>query len=623
MRRLDLYSETVRPVGGVNGDAVRRTIGKPDLPFWHILLREALQNSWDARIADSIEFTLELRHLGADQQSALREMIGTTPPPGLPELARTVVDARPLEVLLIADRNTRGLGGPTRSDVVPGPNEPTDFTSFAFDMGRDPSRAVGGGTYGFGKVVLYLASKVSTVAMFTQVKTTSGQIEPRFMILSVAERAADAGKRYTGRHWWGVRDADLPDAVAPIVGPEARALATSLGMDRYIQPSDTGTTLAILAPHNLNATTDDEADGEDDVLSQLRDAILKWAWPHLATASGEPSIRFRLVRDGHELTSPQVGDDPEIAHFAQAYREAEAYIADARHEPSLGTELHSLPKNPRLRRTGVLALRRAVQVTPAGGDTYRDTVALMRKPRLVVAYYPIPSDPSGAYTAGVFIAADDRDAEFAKQEPVTHEVWTQEQSGGGGDKRPVWRTLLDIKASAKRDARIEPDALSTANLGGMAHLSRRLGDVLSGILGPGGEAHRPAPGKPSGEPAEISATLLGTVDWVDTGDLVTVDFPVAIRSRPTTDLTKWTLTVEPRIVLEGGQVEEGVPDPTIATVEGWIVDDELRVPGPDVAVIDLAGDAGAIRLASMDIAVRVRHDPQIAVTLAVRKWKTS
>lgn len=623
MRRLEHYSETVRPVGGLHGDGARRAIGKPDLPFWHVVLREALQNSWDARVAGSIDFTLELRHLDAGQQSALREMIGPTPPPGLSELVKAALDPAPLEVLVIADRATRGLGGPTRSDVLPGPHESTDFTSFAFDLGRDPSRAVGGGTYGFGKVVLYLASKVSTVAMYTQVKTSSGQIEPRFMILSVAERAADSGKKYTGRHWWGMLNPELPDSVVPIVGPEARELAHSLGMHTHLDPTDTGTTLAVLAPHNPFATDDEEEAGESDVLSQLRVAILKWAWPHLATASGEPTIHFRLLREGHDVDPPRISDDPDISRFAHAYREAEAYMADPHHAPSLGTDLHSLPKNDRLRRTGVLALRRTVEATPTGDQEYRDKVALMRRPRFVVAYYPIPADPSGASTAGVFIAADDRDAEFARQEPVTHEAWTPEQPGGGAEKRPVWRTLRDITNVAKRDAKVEADALSTTNLSGVAHLSRRLGGLLAGILGPGGEVQSASRARSSGEPAEISAVSLGSVEWVAAGDLVTVDFPVTVRSRPTTDLTTWILTVEPRIVLEGGQVEEGVPDPALATVEGWLVDHELRVPGPEAPVHTLAGGSRSADLAGKGIAVRVRHDPHVAVTLTIKKRKAS
>src|SRR5690606_27575928 len=106
-------------------------------------------------------------------------------------------------------------------------------------------------------------------------------------------------------------------------------------------------------------------------------------------------------------------------------------------------------------------------------------------------------------------------------------------------------------------------------------------------------------------------------------DLVTVDFPVTVRSRPTTDLTTWILTVEPRIVLEGGQVEEGVPDPALATVEGWLVDDELRVPGPEAPVHTLAGGSQSADLAGKGIAVRVRHDPHVAVTLTIKKRRAS
>ena len=46
---FDLSSERYRPEGGAGGDAVRRAIGRPRLDRISVLIREAVQNAWDAR----------------------------------------------------------------------------------------------------------------------------------------------------------------------------------------------------------------------------------------------------------------------------------------------------------------------------------------------------------------------------------------------------------------------------------------------------------------------------------------------------------------------------------------------------------------------------------------------
>ena len=49
MRRLDLYSEPFSPNGNVTSEGVLNQLGRPDLDIHSLLVRETVQNSWDAR----------------------------------------------------------------------------------------------------------------------------------------------------------------------------------------------------------------------------------------------------------------------------------------------------------------------------------------------------------------------------------------------------------------------------------------------------------------------------------------------------------------------------------------------------------------------------------------------
>ena len=60
-------------------------------------------------------------------------------------------------MLFVTDRGTEGLGGPTRADEVH-EGESHDYVSFVLNVGEPRDTKLGGGTYGFGKAVFFLAS---------------------------------------------------------------------------------------------------------------------------------------------------------------------------------------------------------------------------------------------------------------------------------------------------------------------------------------------------------------------------------------------------------------------------------------------------------------------------------
>ena len=51
--KLSLQSEEYPPTGGMGARGVKKSLGKPKLHPLELMVREAAQNSWDARLDDS------------------------------------------------------------------------------------------------------------------------------------------------------------------------------------------------------------------------------------------------------------------------------------------------------------------------------------------------------------------------------------------------------------------------------------------------------------------------------------------------------------------------------------------------------------------------------------------
>ncbi|WP_457098968.1 hypothetical protein [Microbacterium sp. P5_E9] len=585
----------------MDGDAVRKTIGKPDLPFWEVFFRETVQNSWDARIEDSIDFGIQAITFGPVELEVLRGQVFAEIPPDRTDLQSLLANG-PLRALIVRDSGTKGLGGNARADEVAAEGEPTDFRSFAFNVGRDPDRKAGGGTYGFGKAVLYTASRVRTCLVYTRTRW-GDQMLDRFIVTTVASRFQHEGKIFTGRHWWGVLD---EPAVLPLEGDGALQLATKLGMTTV--GGGTGTTIAVLDPSEPGVADDSDLGA---ALDGVRSAALKWAWPHLVESSGDSSIRFSFVYEG-ESRPISIDEDPEILQFAAAYREALVAIADSTSEISWQVTIPRIPIDVAVAKTGVLAVRRALQIDDVSYEL-NNKVALMRNPRFIVKYLQIDPDPQGQYVAGVFIADPELDSTFAAQEPVTHDSWASEASRS--KYRPVAWTLRDIRNATRVAPPSAEAAASEVAVGGIAHLSRVLGESLMGFARLGPERRprlAPAPRVPR---ADFSVrvgdepTLVG----VD-GSRVIVDFPIEVRSRTGADLSPWRALATPTIAAEGGRTESGsAVEPELVEVVGWFAGDQRVASEREV-------EALSVHLHSR-LTVRLSHSPHVAVGVRVSKRK--
>jgi len=153
MRPLDLQSEQFSATGNVASEGVLNQLGRPNLSMITVLVRETVQNSWDARLSDAggIHFGIAGRTLTDEQVQALRQIIFANQS-GRLILDRALASTSNFQVLEVYDRGTTGLGGPTRADRSGSDGEPRNFVNLLRNVGLPPAKPLGGGTFGYGKV---------------------------------------------------------------------------------------------------------------------------------------------------------------------------------------------------------------------------------------------------------------------------------------------------------------------------------------------------------------------------------------------------------------------------------------------------------------------------------------
>ena len=265
------------------------------------------QNSWDARgSSSSIDFILNLRLLAGPAVETLRRRIFTGDPPqtGLAEL----LHHDQIWALEISDRGTVGLGGPIRNDLAVDSGMRTDFIDLVFNVGAPRDVHLGGGTYGFGKTISYVASSVGTILIWSRCKS-SGGLEHRLIGSAIGDGFDMNGLRFTGRHWWGNLIAS-EGRVEPAVGE----LAEELGEAIFATPfdrDDTGTSILILDP---------ELGGEspEKNVTLLTDAVVRNLWPKLlADQTGRPRMNIAVQLNGIPIELPSIEHHPVLSGHAQ------------------------------------------------------------------------------------------------------------------------------------------------------------------------------------------------------------------------------------------------------------------------------------------------------------------
>lgn len=271
LTRLRLHSEPYSPSGNMAASGVAKLLGAPRLDLLQTVVREAVQNCCDAaKLGIGPRVAFRLRRLSLGQRNALATYVLAELPDHAvtAEPIRSYLDGETCWVLEICDFATTGLEGPTRADLPHSDTERKDFVNFMRDIGTPRDTVLGGGTYGFGKSALYLASRCRLILVDTE--TTCGGEPVRRLIgakLGEPHHATVNGRerRFTGRHWWGVTE-NREGFADPLEGEDAVHLAAELGFpDR--DRERTGTSIMIVDPQFVD-------DNIDDVIGAIQESLL-------------------------------------------------------------------------------------------------------------------------------------------------------------------------------------------------------------------------------------------------------------------------------------------------------------------------------------------------------------
>ena len=479
--RLD---EAVPPNGAVFGDGVRKLMGNPRLTQLQLLVRESMQNSWDARLPqERPNIAWSVRELvGASDLEPFTILRGAPKCDGV-NLAQALKRAPIL--LSVTDEFTVGLAGPTRADRH-SPGEKKNFVSFVRNVGQHTSLATStGGTYGFGKSSFFRSSLCGTILVFSRVLTADGEFESRFIACLLGDPLSQQPP-LTGRSWWG---AVKNDVVEPLLGRNAVGAAEYFGMP---MPSDdtTGTTVSVVAPRfSLEQTK--VASRSRDIARDIESAVLWNFWPKLSTSVTEDGLSCSIDVNGEPFPMSDPAKHPRVKWFVEAYNAAKRGKAK---EPTYVTDIASQRPAQHLGRLAIVGPAPLITSGVPDGpleDPVRASlhhVALMRQPELVVTYREMdaPLDDQ-LHFAGVFIADESVDAAFAAAEPPSHDDWNHNAIEDSVEH--YWKTYVKVaerrikEVTASRLAELAAPRTSDGDGGAFGALSQHLGKLLAGAHG--------------------------------------------------------------------------------------------------------------------------------------------
>ncbi|MFE9306214.1 hypothetical protein ACFYM5_00700 [Streptomyces sp. NPDC006706] len=479
------FSQPYPPEGASAAEGIRNQLGRPELDLLTILVRESAQNSWDARLPQSpvpVDYRIDMWTVGPAHTSAWRELLLAGAPDADAFPLRETLRLASIRVLAVTDRGTRGLGGPTRADDAVGRDR--DFVSFIRNIGEPRDRALGGGTYGFGKGIFYLLSRPGTVLVHSRCRTAHGTYETRLigctLWKSYVAAEGSGQRRYTGRHWWGDTTRDV---VEPLVGREAEAAVQRLGLKPF-GPQETGTTVVVIDPNLDDLEPPDAAD-------YLSHTIAWHLWPKMLSGSdNQPAMRFSVMCDGIEHSVPDPSSTRPLNLFVAAY--------EAMQGPN-GRHLECLRPKRRLGRLGLVKrIMPPLQATRAARmldiEDMIHHVCLMRPAELVVTYHPGPKPAStNQGYAGVFRADEDMDEIYAKAEPPTHDAW-HPQSLERPESTYVHSTFRRIGESLEQLLSLSGTARAGASNVALGAASSFFSGLVGGAWGIGGATAYSKPG---------------------------------------------------------------------------------------------------------------------------------
>ena len=587
--QLELEMERFQHTGGMDGDGASRLLGQPKLAPYSLLVRESIQNSWDAKAKGTatVDFDMNLTELNSKQILVFRKNIFSETPSTHETLNDWVSSRNKKYMLWISDRGTVGLRGPTRADLLSNKDD-RNFCDLVRNLGRNKQIGVGGGTYGYGKSALYRVSSCSSVIFYSRIKKGKS-FESRLIIGSwVGRFELKSGRKfvpYTGRMWWGGRAKD--GIVDPLIGNIADEIATQLGATPF-EPDSTGTTIGIIGP---------EFDGQSaqSIADEFVTSILWHCWPKMVKISDSPDMSFTVRLNGKKIAIPSPESCPPLDSYVKAYKLASNPKNKNLRSKELASSISRVNPSTLLGRLGVSysPRRPRPQQLGNGNDSYGPYVsshhlALMRKPKLVVTYLPCAELATDILEYGaVFIADENIERMFADAEPPSHDEWNPNLMNDDNAKSCV-RVAIRRAQETIVEFVSPPDSEGNDDVtAGLGSFSMMLGGLVAGIPGTGAENPKiPGRGSSGGSGGSGGKSFAGSIEQKQgilkqEGEQLVVYVPFDAKLNKNYEYLKIQAIVGVGI-LDGNAVESEPPiGSETPTLIGWISPSGDSIAGKD------------------------------------------
>ncbi len=549
--------------GGAAGNWTNVFRGKASLSVEDLLVREVIQNSWDA----ANRFRDELRERG-DQEPPFRmrfrfveidgaerdAFVAATGIAELEERYREHPDkfngldesffadlkwGRPLQLLFIEDFGTHGLFGP--------PSAKTNshlFRALYFAGSTTAGAKKAGGSFGFGKSAFIRSSGIQTVLAHTA-------FEPH------PELDDAATERLIGFAWWAPHDSDGTPMEGramfgrgpqsePYEDDEARALARVLGFrerqGHEAGPNELGTSLLVLGP-----TVDPR---------RLRASMENHWWPAIV----DDLMDLRVItKDGEELF-PKPRSNGALKSFLRAYEIATGMVSMPRkNEKQVAEEWRQKQGGIPHGSLGLVVEESSSRPASQGDDdapgpgSAGAVVATMRNTRMVIEYrkYSVKHVP----IRGVYVASDEESEYLRATEPVTHDAWsTQTSKDIPAEATSLAKTVYGRLSRAVNDLakQFEPEEQPTTRA--LKHFT----GLMQRFVGskPGGERGESKPG----EPIEMQYTSAPSMRAVGDAEVeVGAEIRVALGERAKVAEGVIAVGCEARISEDEGSLGDAIP----------------------------------------------------------------
>lgn len=536
------------PMGGAAGEAFTNPLAATGMPRAAVLAREAVQNSVDAS-ADGGKVLVRFREqrIAGEEKSAFAKVAkldslaarANEILPNQPNCLGSLSDDQAeISLLYVEDYRTTGLEG----DFSKASSKFYRFLLSLGDGGKIRESHGSGGSFGFGKSVYSSNSAINSIYAYSKTKDENGNVRSIIFGCGYFRSHEVDGDFHTGRAWFG-RDVSPGGAafqrVEPLIGDEADGLASALGFTLR-KDDDLGTSVLII-------------DSSID-LNEVTAGVEDWWWPRLV--SNELDVQI-VGADGAK-SMPRPRKREHLRPFIEAYE-----VCTTQAIPKPGSELRK-PFNKK----GELSLGTcALKVLEKGSDGSLsvpedrvDSIALMRAPKMVVAYYRA-WNAGNPPLVGVYVADDEIDDILRCAESPAHDKWDLDsprlRDEDGNNRAVVDSVLRRLRSTVKtfQQQASPPPPPRPRKLG---LLERNLANFLSPSKG----GPEPGPDHPSA-PIHLKYDVSPQLEATDDGQLrMSTTFALKLKEDAEIDELDVRLKVTCAVVADGTDVD---PIPLVTT----------------------------------------------------------